>query len=216
MVVFAEPEVASRFSSPSDLDRYRIGVVTDDVAVPLLLVHGVDSSRLVEMEDIPALLDAMDAEAIDLWCSGDLAGRYFTGMVTGDPDRYHIALVLESRDLHFAFNRDTPSSTVDAFQAALEPLRDEPDEAGVTAHQRIVNRYVGISHLPDPPVTAEEVAALVDRTAEAIAEDTPSTLARINAGEHPYWDRENRAPYVVVYDTDVTLVAEADNPASSG
>lgn len=44
----------------------------------------------------------------------------------------------------------------------------------------------------------------------------PGTIARINAGMHPCWDRENHALYVFVYDTGVTIVAEADRPRLIG
>jgi len=115
----------------------------------------------------------------------------------------------ESRDLYYAFKRDTPSSTVDAFQASPDILRDEPDQTGVTAHQAIGYRYLGVSHLP--PVTAPQVLELVDIAAHAREEDTPGTLAQINAGGHPCRDRENRALYMFVHDTDVTIVAGADN-----
>ncbi|OPY44177.1 MAG: hypothetical protein A4E42_01082 [Methanoregulaceae archaeon PtaU1.Bin222] len=64
--------------------------------------------------------------------------------------------------------------------------------------------------------TREQVTELVNLTAGAMEKDAPGTIARINAGEHPFWDRENRALYVFVYDTNVTIVAEADNPRLIG
>lgn len=48
---------------------------------------------------------------------------------------------------------------------------------------------------------------LVNRTCADIEKDAKTTLDRINAGEHPYRDKDNPAVYVFVYDPDVTIVA---------
>jgi polar amino acid transport system substrate-binding protein len=54
--------------------------------------------------------------------------------------------------------------------------------------------------------TTDEVTSLVGQTKEAISQDAQGTLAKINAGEHPYKDKDNPALYVFVLDTDLTLV----------
>ena len=215
-VIFADTNSGIVITGPGDLDRYRIGVVRDDAAYTQLLALGVDPSNLVAMGTVPALLSLMEEGAIDLWCYGDLAGRYYARTVTGDPSYYKVVYTLDSEDLYYAFNKNTSDETVGAFQGALDTLRYEPDATGITEYQRIVYRYTGVSCLPDSGITAEQVTGLVNLTAGCIEEDAPGTLARINAGEDPFWDRNNRALYVFVYDTDVTIVAEADNPRLIG
>ncbi|WP_301663450.1 transporter substrate-binding domain-containing protein [Methanoculleus frigidifontis] len=215
-VIFADPGSSIEIAEPGDLTKYRIGVVQDDAAASELLALGVNPSNLVSAKDVPALIALMQEGAIDLWCYGDLAGRHFTREVTGDAGYFEVVSTLDTRDLYYAFNKDTPDSVVETFQAALDTLRHEPDATGVTAYQRIVYRYIGVSCLSDPPVAADQVTGLVNLTAEALEADTPGTLARINAGEHPYWDENNRALYVFVYDTNTTIVAEADNPRLIG
>jgi polar amino acid transport system substrate-binding protein len=215
-VIFADPERSIVISGPADLNRYRIGVVEDDAATPQLLALGVDPATIVTVGTVPDLVSLMQAGDIDLWCYGDLAGRYHAGKVTGDPDAFEVVSTLDTRDIYFAFNPDTPDSVVAAFQAALDAVRYEPDHTGVTEYQRIVYQYMGVSCMRNPPVTAEQAIGLVNFTAGALEADAPGTIARINAGEHPFWDRENRALYVFVYTPTVTLVAEADNPRLVG
>ncbi len=214
--LFGEVHEEFEISTADDLKKYRIGVVKDDYAGILLKESGVSESDIIEADDVPTLISLLHDGTIDLFCYGDFAGRYFIEKATGNPDNYGIIYRFEADDVYFAFNRETPNSLVEAFQESLDTLRYQPDETGITEYQRILYSYMGVSYLPDPPVTREEVIGLVEMTVDAIEKDTPGTLARINAGEHPFWDRENRALYVFVYDTNVTIVAEADNPRLIG
>lgn len=215
-VIFSRQGDSPLIRSPADLNNYRIGVVTEDAANLQLRSLGVDASQIVPSENVPALISAMNERSIDLWCYGETAGRYFTGKVTGDPGYFRVVYELETRDLWYAFHKDTPDETVNAFQSALDTLRLRPDSVGVTEYQRIFYRYSGVSCMDQPPVTRDQAMELVAYTAAEMEKDTPGTIARINAGEHPFWDRENRALYVFIYDTNVTLVAEADNPRLVG
>jgi polar amino acid transport system substrate-binding protein len=215
-VIFSNRDDHIVITSPGDLDNYRIGVVKDDAAILQLEDLGVNRSHIVTMDSAPELISAVQDRSIDLWCYGQAAGRYFAGKATGDPGYFEVVYTLDSADIYYAFNRNTPDETVGAFQAALDTLRNEPDSEGITEYQRIVYHYVGATCVDRPPVTADQVTSLVNFTAAEMEKDAPGTIARINAGEHPFWDRENRALYVFVYDTNETIVAEADNPRLVG
>lgn len=215
-VVFANPGRNIKIDNPADLKGYRIGVVRDDAAQIQLLALGLEESDLIAVGNVPALITLMQEGEIDLWCYGDLAGRYFAEQKTGDPGYFDVVYTLDKHDLYYAFSLGTPASTVDAFQSALDTLRYEPDSTGVTEYQRIMYRYTGVSCMHQPPVTADQVTGLVDLTVQCIETDAPGTISRINSGEHPFWDRDNRALYVFVYDTNTVIIAEADNPRLVG
>jgi polar amino acid transport system substrate-binding protein len=216
LVVFSHRDDHIVINTSRDLYGYRIGVVKDDAAILQLEDLGVNESQLVVMENVPELIAAMQAHTIDLWCYGENAGRYYTGKATGDPGYFEVAYTLDSADIYYAFNRNTPDETVEVFQAALDTLRNAPDSEGITEYQRIVYHYVGVTCVDNPPVTPEQVTGLVNFTAAAMEKDTPGTISRINAGEDPFWDKNNRALYVFVYNTNETIVAEADNPLLVG
>lgn len=59
----------------------------------------------------------------------------------------------------------------------------------------------------DDAITREQVVAIVDMAAEAIAADAPGTFVKITSSEHPFVDQQNPALYVFVYDTDVNMMA---------
>ena len=67
---------------------------------------------------------------------------------------------------------------------------------------------VGCSRQPFPD---SDVVALVNTTSDAIAKDAPGTFRRINAAEAPFRDAVNPALYTFVFDTNLTIVAHADN-----
>ncbi|MCQ1538109.1 transporter substrate-binding domain-containing protein [Methanocalculus taiwanensis] len=215
-VIFAVQGETRTISAPEDLNNYQIGVIQGDAAYEQLLAIGVNPDNIYPTGDVEGLILMTQEGIIDFWCYGELAGRHFIQEITGSTDSYKAIYTLNSHDLYYAFNKETPDTVVDAFQAALDTVRYAPDETGVTEYQRILYRYAGVSSIQDPPVTTEEVTELVEFTAGEIERDTPGTITRINAGEHPFWDSENRALYVFVYDTGLTIVAEADNPLLIG
>jgi polar amino acid transport system substrate-binding protein len=216
MVLFAERGKGITIAGPEDLKKYRIGVIRDDTAATQLRSLGVPSSNLIAAESVPQLISLMQEGKIDLWCYANFAGRQFAEKSTGNPNYFDVVYTLETIDIYYAFNNQTPDAVVGAFQKSLDKLRDQPDQTGITAYQRVVYRYQNVSCVSHPPVTAGQVQSLVNFTAAAMEKDAPGTIKKINAGEHPFWDKENRALYVFVYNTNVTIIAEADNPRLVG
>jgi len=56
-------------------------------------------------------------------------------------------------------------------------------------------------------VTEEDVINVVTSTSNDIAADVQGTFAKIINGEHPYKNKDDKAFYVFVYDTQVAIVA---------
>jgi len=209
-VLFAPVSRNITISSPADLNRYRIGVVKDTVETSLLISQGVDASHLVPGATPVVLLRMLEEGHIDLWATGDLAGRDQMKKAAADPDAYEIVYTLSRNDLYYAFNRNIPETLLSAFRNALLTVRNQKDAHGVSEYERIIYRYVGVG-CARPSFTDEEVITLVNTTAAAIEANAPDTFRRISAGEPPYRDPKNPALYAFVYDTNVTMVAHADN-----
>ena len=127
-----------------------------------------------------------------------------------DPDAYGIVYTLGENDLYFVFSKDVPGTLVDAFSQALLTVKNQKDAQGVSEYERIIYRNIGVG-CTRQPFSDDAVMALVNTTAAAIEENATDTFRRINAGEAPYKDAQNPALYAFVYDTNVTMVAHADN-----
>lgn len=149
-VLFARPDSGIIIDAPEDLGEYRIGVVTDDIAVQYLLDMGVDQSRIVGKSNTSALITALENGDIDLWACPEASGRYFAEQVTGNYYSYKIVYQLHAQETYYAFSKDVPDTVVSSFQQAIDDLKQEKDAAGISGYERILGRHypsVGLAQL---------------------------------------------------------------------
>jgi ABC-type amino acid transport/signal transduction systems, periplasmic component/domain len=214
-VLYARQEWNIPITGPEDLKGYRIGVVPDDIAKTELSGLGIPQSQFVEDSNASVLVSKLEGGEIDLFGYQEAAGWYFIEQVTGDASAYKVVYALPTHDGYYAINKEVPDATIESFQTALDMIKADTQEKGYSEYERILYQYLGAGCVRDI-ITDAEVMNLVNRTAMAIAENATDTIQRINAGEAPYWDAENRALYVFVYDPNVTIVAQANNPSLVG
>lgn len=209
-VVFAPLSRNITIASPEDLNRYRIGAVKSTIENDLLISQGVNASHIVNGLAPDELLQMLKGGQIDLWATGDLTGRYEMMNAGVNPDAYEIVYTLSENDFYYIFSRDVPDTLVSSFQHALEMVRNQRNAQGISEYERIIYRNLGVSYTRQP-FTDEAVMSLVDKTVAAIEKNASDTFRRINAGAAPYRDPENPGLYAFVYDTNVTVVADAEN-----
>jgi polar amino acid transport system substrate-binding protein len=214
-VIFAPLKRNITLRSPSDLNRYRIGAVRSSIENDLLTSRGVNTSNIIPGADPRELLEMLERGEIDLWATGDLAGRHQMQMTAANPDAYEIVYTLSENEFYFIFSKDVPDRVVDAFRQGLDTVRNKKDSQGISEYERILYRYLGVG-CTRQPFTDAAVTDLVNTTSADIEKNAPGTFRRINAGEAPYRDPTNPALYVFVYDENTTFVAHADNPGLVG
>ena len=197
-------------SSEKDLHRYSIGAVSASIENDLLARRGVAASRIINRKTPEELLRMLEAGAIDLWATGDLAGRYQMLQTAKNPNAFEIVYTLSENDLYFIFSKDVPDPLVSAFAQALTAVRELKDEHGVSDYERIIYRNLGVG-CTRQTFADGAVVTLVEATASAVAANAPDALQRINKHEAPFRDTEDPGLYVFVYDMDTTMVAHADN-----
>ena len=210
IVLFGPRSRNITIATPADLKNYRIGAIANTSSIPLLLAQGVDDEQLVLGESATVLIEQLERGELDLWSTGELSGRYLINKHAARPDDIESVYTLHTNEYYFAFSRDTPDTLVNAFQQALEDIRLEKDAQGVSEYERILYRYLEVECVPQT-ITEDEVMQLVNFTATAIEADVAGTFAAINAGEYPYKNHVQQGLYVFVYDTNLTMVADADN-----
>lgn len=213
-VLVARKEMGIEIGSLEDIGKYRVGAVKDDSAFIRLRDLGVREEDLVVEEEAGVLLEMLVGGTIDLLAYEEMSTFDQLEKLGVDTNDYEVVQVLGVYDLYYAFNANVSASLVQAFQDGLNETMKVGDD-GVSERQRILYRYLSVRY-SEESVAEEQVVELVDLTAADLEEDAPGTLARIDAGEHPYMDEESPDLYVFVYDTGVNLVADAGNPGLSG
>jgi polar amino acid transport system substrate-binding protein len=107
-------------------------------------------------------------------------------------------------------SKDVPDLLIDAFQHAIEAVRNQKDAQGFSEYERIIYRNIGVGYAKQT-FSNDQVVALVEQTAQAIRQNATDAFLHINAGDAPYKSIQHKGLYVFAYDTNVTMVAHADN-----
>lgn len=213
--IFAARNRNISLQNSTALKNLRIGVIANTSSVTLLKDIGIPESSLVTGHDGGSMVGMLDSGEIDAWSTGEMTGMHFIRIFSRYPGQYEKVYRFPPFDYYYAFSPDTPDTLVEAFQYGIGAVRSEKNESGVTKYEEIMFRNIGVSCTRDP-IQPEQVTSLVSYTANRISQDAKGTIYKINNGEAPYWDRDNPALYVYVYDRNVTLVAEADSMSAVG
>jgi polar amino acid transport system substrate-binding protein len=199
------------FQDTDVLMRMRIGTIANTASETFLPQIGIPHESIIKGNDNADMVSMLENGRIDAWATGELAGRSYLNSVAKDSTQYEVVYRFPTQEFYYAFSKDTPDSLIRAFQAAIEAIKYEKDEDGVSEYERILYSHIGVSCTLSE-VTEEDVLSLVNYTVRAMERDAYRTLSRINAGEHPFWDKNRRELFVFVYDQNVTLIGRADNP----
>ncbi|MBH9403564.1 ABC transporter substrate-binding protein [Pseudomonas aeruginosa] len=119
-VLLAKGDSPITLGSLDEAKKYRIRAYKGDAIAEFLGKNGFEADlALRDQENAQKLVKGQ----IDLWASGDPAGRYLAKQegVTG----LKTVLRFNSDQLYLALNRETPDEVVQKLQAALDGMRKE-------------------------------------------------------------------------------------------
>lgn len=206
-VIFCNRDKVDQLQNLSPAEM-KIGAIRDDIATTALINAG--GTDIVYESEPQELINMLQKNEIDGWAYASMPGKQLIQKYAADPDSIVPVHHLATYDYYYAFNLNTPAPIVQAFQDMLDIIRTDKDQTGVSMYDYILYRYVEPVN-SESTITAEEVKELVNQTASDLARDAPGTIKNINAGLPPYRNAERPDLYVFAYDTDVTMVAHADN-----
>ncbi|RRV36844.1 ABC transporter substrate-binding protein [Pseudomonas sp. o96-267] len=119
-VLLAKADSSINLTSLDEAKQYRIGAYKGDAISEYLTDKGVEhSTSLRDQENARKLV----AGQIDLWATGDPAGRYLAKQegVSG----LRTVLRFDSAELYLTLNKEMPDEIVAKLQAALDQMRSE-------------------------------------------------------------------------------------------
>lgn len=210
VVIITRKDRSVRIENLSDLMRYKVAAIRDDIGEQILVKRGINRKTIIVKEKAEDVIRLMEEGTVDAWAYEETAGLWLIKHIAANPSNYKSIYPLYEGELYFAFNRKTPKVVVQSFQQSLNDLKKEKTREGFSVYERIFDNYLKPRYVMDR-ITNEQVTQMVDKTASDLANDVSGTIKKINAGEHPYRNKDNRALYVFMYDTDVTMTAHGDN-----
>ena len=180
-----------------------------------IFLQGQGFTNLDISQDPAECIKKLVGGKVDLWL-GPAEGLHFIAYGAGiNPAEIQAVKFVRRGDWYIAFNKETPDSTIQAWQQALDDMKKEGDAGKMSAYEDIVTSYA-LPRYTSSSVSKEDVIQLVGQTAVDIGKDAAGTFALINGGASPYLSKQNRALYVYVFDKYVTEIANADNAAVVG
>ncbi len=136
IVLTAKKERNIKINSPEDLKKYRIGVISEDVAEQLLAELGISKYDMDRVPQTILNIRKLNVGRIDLWGYGEDVAKWEIKTHGFDPGDYETAYVLKSKELYFAFNKETSDALIQKLQKALDEVKKRGD------YQKILDKYL--------------------------------------------------------------------------
>ncbi|WP_146199685.1 cache domain-containing protein [Methanospirillum stamsii] len=213
-IVFFALDNTLKTARPDNKDL-RVVAIKDDIGVQVALDAGIPEENIFQVVTTPDAVKRLVDGTSDVWVYARYPGESLIQTFAENPSVFYVLDEVEKTTYYYAFSKNTNPDIIELLQKNLDVLKSDRGTEGITTYERIVAKYLG-------PVCAEKTQArtqitdLVNLTANAISIDATGTIADIQSSKHPYKDRNDPSLYVYVYDTHVTLIADAGNPEDIG
>jgi len=147
-VLLAKIDENISIKAPSDLKKYKIGGIVNDIAVQRLLNilnNGLREENLILGTNSTHIIEMLMNGTIDAWAYNDIAGLCLLQQSGANAGDYEVACMLGQGDGYYAFNKETPDSIVQSFQQALDYIKNNKDSSGVSEYQKIFYKYIPLT-----------------------------------------------------------------------
>jgi ABC-type amino acid transport substrate-binding protein len=136
IVLTAKKSAGISVNGVSDMNRYRIGTVREDVGEQLLVELNVNRSAIDSAPTPLANVRKLAAGRIDLWAYEASVAKWLLKSNGYDPSQYEEVYTLSEGQLYFAFHKQVPQSVLDTLQQALDSMKEDG------TYQAILDRYL--------------------------------------------------------------------------
>ncbi len=127
-----------------DLKKIKIGAVEDDLAIQMLLDHGLKRDDLIIEKTSEPIIEMLKNGSIDAWAYNDVTATWQLQESGEDASDYKVVYVFGSSDGYLAFNKSVPDSLVRHFQEAINYIKTRKGND----YEKILMKYTpGISDL---------------------------------------------------------------------
>ncbi|WP_375753754.1 substrate-binding periplasmic protein [Vibrio sp. HN007] len=128
-------------SEKEQLNKYFFGAIIDDVGEQLILDAGVPENQIETAYSPVALAQMLEHERIDLWAYEERVALWAIQNAGYQASDYEVVYVLDTVDMYYAFNNEVPKETVQAFQKALDSIKQRKGEDLNSVYDTIIKKY---------------------------------------------------------------------------
>jgi polar amino acid transport system substrate-binding protein len=137
IVLFALKSKNIKIKSIEDLNKYKIGVVTNDISHLYLLEKEIPKKNIHRVTYPVQNAKKLNIGRIDMWAYGETVGIWIMKKNGFDPRNFEIVYKLaDVGDAYFAFHAETSDKLIQRFQTALDELKKEGK------YQEVLDRYL--------------------------------------------------------------------------
>jgi ABC-type amino acid transport substrate-binding protein len=123
IVLLAKKSNSIVISSPSDIKKYVIGAITDDIGDQLVQEAGVQSSSIKHVPKAESLAKMLGADRIKLWAYEENVARWFIKKEGLNNDDFEAVYTLKESDLYYSFSKDIGKDRQQLLQKAIDDVK---------------------------------------------------------------------------------------------
>jgi hypothetical protein len=147
--------------------------------------------------------------SVDAWAYNDITGIWQIQESGKNASNYEAAYVLEVVDVYLAFNKGMPDSLVRSFQEAIDYIKSNKDEDGVSDYERILAKYIPVIYFTNIMEENRALAFLNEAVAYANDNGIEVALQEFNNRSGPFVRGDL---YIFAYDFNGTCIVHPIRP----
>lgn len=106
-----------------DENNYSVASVRSSASLQAIQSKNISEDRLLQLNDIDLGLILLNKERVDAWAVSEITAERLIKKHEFNPEDFYIKEVLSENEMFFAFNKDTPDSTINYFAEKLDALK---------------------------------------------------------------------------------------------
>jgi ABC-type amino acid transport substrate-binding protein len=123
IVLLAKKSNSIVINSPSDIKKYVVGAITDDIGDQLVQEAGVKPSSIKHVPKAESLAKMLGAGRIKLWAYEENVARWFIKKEGLNNSDFEAVYTLKESDLYYAFSKDISEDRQQRLQKAIDEVK---------------------------------------------------------------------------------------------
>ncbi|WCE29350.1 substrate-binding periplasmic protein [Vibrio sp. SCSIO 43137] len=140
-VLIAKKSSGIKLTNESDLKKYTIGAIINDISEKLLMEKGVTSDKIYHGNSGEALAKMLQFDRVQLWAFEEKVALWSMHKLAMHISDYEVVMELGSLAFYYAFNKNSDVESVQKLQSAIDQLKQKSDGETLSEFDKILLNY---------------------------------------------------------------------------